>query len=66
MRINDFEHLIQEIKSRVLSNSDEYISLMRTVGNNMILLANLVSMIRMLEQEPVENLIFGERNLIEL
>ena len=34
MRINDFEHLIQEIKSRVLSNSDEYISLMRTVGNN--------------------------------
>ena len=34
MRINDFEHLIQEIKSRVLSNSDEYISLMRTIGNN--------------------------------
>lgn len=34
MRINDFEHLIQEIKSKVLSNSDEYISLMRTVGNN--------------------------------
>ena len=34
MRINDFEHLIQEIKSRVLSSSDEYISLMRTIGNN--------------------------------
>ena len=34
MRINDFEHLIQEIKLRVLSNSDEYISLMRTIGNN--------------------------------
>lgn len=34
MRINDFEHFIQEIKSRVLSNSDEYISLMRTIGNN--------------------------------
>lgn len=34
MRINDFEHLIQDIKAKVLSNSDEYISLMRTVGNN--------------------------------
>jgi len=34
MRINDFEHLIQEIKAKVLSNSDEYISLMRTIGNN--------------------------------
>ncbi len=34
MRINDFEHLIQEIKLRVISNSDEYISLMRTIGNN--------------------------------
>lgn len=34
MRINDFEHLIQEIKTKALSNSDEYISLMRTVGNN--------------------------------
>ena len=34
MRINDFEHLIQEIKSKALSSSDEYISLMKTVGNN--------------------------------
>ena len=34
MRINDFEHLIQEIKAKALSDSDEYISLMRTVGNN--------------------------------
>jgi len=34
MRINDFEHLIQEIKAKVFSNSDEYISFMRTIGNN--------------------------------
>ncbi len=34
MRINDFEHLIQEIKAKALSDSDGYISLMRTVGNN--------------------------------
>lgn len=34
MRINDFEHLIQDIKAKVLSNSDEYISLMKTIGNN--------------------------------
>jgi hypothetical protein len=34
VRINDFEHLIQEIKSKALSSSDEYISLMKTVGNN--------------------------------
>ena len=26
MRINDFEHLIQEIKAKALSSSDEYIS----------------------------------------
>ena len=34
MRINDYEHLISGIRSKAISNSDEYIKLMETVGNN--------------------------------
>ena len=34
MRINDYEHLISGIRSKAVSNSDEYIKLMETVGNN--------------------------------
>ncbi len=34
MRINEYEHLLQGIKSRVLSNTMEYIFLMNAVGNN--------------------------------
>lgn len=34
MRLNEYEHLIQGIKGRALSDAEEYLSLMKAMGNN--------------------------------